>query len=69
MLVCGGAESDPNGRLGRGLGTGQQCDASSSSGKAPGILAYAGEVPVGWCSIGPRSDFSALERSRIETGG
>jgi GNAT superfamily N-acetyltransferase len=35
------------------------------SGKVPGILAYAKGEPVGWCSVGPRDDFKALERSRI----
>ncbi len=31
---------------------------------APGILAYADGVPVGWCGIGPRSEFARLKRSR-----
>jgi GNAT superfamily N-acetyltransferase len=35
------------------------------SGTVPGILAYHKGEPVGWCSVGPRSDFPALERSRI----
>jgi len=34
------------------------------SGKVPGILAYAGRLPVGWCAVAPRQTFSALERSR-----
>ena len=32
------------------------------NGKAHGILAFAGEEPVGWCSFGPRPDFPSLER-------
>ena len=32
---------------------------------APGVLAYQGGLPAGWCSIGPREDFAALETSRI----
>jgi GNAT superfamily N-acetyltransferase len=32
-----------------------------TSGKAFGILAFDGEVPVGWCSFGPRSDFPRIE--------
>ena len=28
-------------------------------------MAYAEGEPVGWCSVAPRRDFSALERSRI----
>jgi GNAT superfamily N-acetyltransferase len=35
------------------------------SGEIAGILAYQNEKPVGWCSVAPRLDFSALERSRI----
>jgi len=35
------------------------------SGEIPGILAYVGKEPVGWCSVAPRENFSALERSRI----
>jgi GNAT superfamily N-acetyltransferase len=35
------------------------------SGKIPGILAYDGKIPVGWCSVAPREDFGLLERSRI----
>ncbi len=34
-------------------------------GPPPGILAYAGEKPVGWCAISPRQDYPGLERSRI----
>ena len=34
-------------------------------GEEPGILAYAGEVPVGWCAIAPRETYPSLERSRI----
>ena len=35
------------------------------SGEVPGILAYADGMPIGWCSVGPRGDFPALERSRV----
>ena len=35
------------------------------SGSVPGILAYRDGKPVGWCSIGPREGYSALERSRV----
>jgi GNAT superfamily N-acetyltransferase len=34
------------------------------SGSPPGILAYAGDEPVAWVSIGPRDSFPSLERSR-----
>src|SRR5262245_47805580 len=31
----------------------------------PGIIAYAGGQPVGWCSVAPRENFTRLESSRI----
>lgn len=36
-----------------------------NSGLTPGILAYEGGEPVGWCSIAPRGDFPTLDRSHI----
>ena len=35
------------------------------SGRVPGILAYADGKAVGWCSVAPREDFGALQRSRL----
>jgi GNAT superfamily N-acetyltransferase len=32
---------------------------------APGVLAYVAGKAIGWCSVGPREDFVALEHSRI----
>lgn len=34
------------------------------SGAASGVLAFEGDVPVGWCAIGPRGDFPRVERSK-----
>jgi GNAT superfamily N-acetyltransferase len=36
-----------------------------AGGGVPGLLAYAGAEPVGWCSVAPRETYAALERSRI----
>lgn len=36
-----------------------------TTGKACGCLAFVGDEPVGWCSIGPRGDFPRLQRSRV----
>jgi len=33
-------------------------------GKVTGLLYYLHQKAVGWCSIAPREDFAALERSR-----
>ena len=31
----------------------------------PGILAYRGGEPVGWCAVAPREEYPVLERSRV----
>jgi GNAT superfamily N-acetyltransferase len=36
-----------------------------NSGEIPGLLAYANDQPIAWCSIAPRETYSVLERSRI----
>ena len=36
-----------------------------TSSDAPGVLAYAGKEPIGWCAIAPRESYPALERSRV----
>jgi GNAT superfamily N-acetyltransferase len=36
-----------------------------ANGSKPGIIAYSGNKPVGWCAVAPRKDYVALERSRI----
>jgi GNAT superfamily N-acetyltransferase len=35
------------------------------SGGIPGLLAYAGGKPIGWCSVAPRETFPVLENSRV----
>jgi GNAT superfamily N-acetyltransferase len=39
-------------------------EALVKSGTVPGLLAYAGGVPVGWVAVQPRSEYLALSRSR-----
>jgi GNAT superfamily N-acetyltransferase len=34
------------------------------TGEVPGILAYADNQPIAWCSVAPRESFPSLERSR-----
>jgi GNAT superfamily N-acetyltransferase len=36
-----------------------------ASGEIPGLLAYYKKQPVAWCSVAPRENFPALERSRV----
>ena len=35
--------------------------------QVPGLLAYAGGRPAGWCSVGPREQYAALAGSRALT--
>jgi GNAT superfamily N-acetyltransferase len=35
------------------------------NGGVPGLLAYDGDDPIGWCSLAPRPDYVRLETSRI----
>ncbi len=35
-----------------------------AGGETPGLLAYAGGEPVGWCAVAPREAYPVLERSR-----
>jgi GNAT superfamily N-acetyltransferase len=36
-----------------------------ASGPPPGILAYVGSDPAGWCALAPREAYSSLARSRV----
>ena len=45
-----------------GEGNREAMRALIESGQVPGLLALAGEAPVGWVALGPRSDFPALDR-------
>lgn len=48
----------------RGAGNKRAMKRIVKNGPPPGLLAYAGKQPVGWCALGPRPSYSALERSR-----
>ena len=49
----------------KGEGNRRAMQAIVDSGKVPGLLAYLGATPVGWCSVAPREEFSSLERSPV----
>jgi len=36
-----------------------------ASDAQPGVLAYAGAEPIGWCAVAPRSDYIRLGLSRV----
>jgi GNAT superfamily N-acetyltransferase len=35
------------------------------AGRSPGLVAYRGDVPVGWVSLAPREEFARLQRSPV----
>lgn len=35
------------------------------SNAVPGLIAYDGRRPVGWCAVAPRETFPSLDRSRV----
>ena len=49
----------------KGEGNHRALHALVASGAEPGLLAYAGDAPVGWCAVAPRESYPVLERSRI----
>ena len=49
----------------KGDGNREAMKALVEGGLEPGLLAYSGDAAVGWCAVAPRSDYPALERSRI----
>lgn len=49
----------------KGAGTKAHLQALTSEGDVPGLLAYDHTCPAGWCSVGPRERYLALEKSRI----
>ena len=49
----------------RGDGTKRALKKIVTDGGVPGLLAYDGAEPVGWCSVAPREEYSALARSRV----
>jgi GNAT superfamily N-acetyltransferase len=48
----------------KGKGNRQAMKKIIESGQIPGILALVDGTPIGWCSIEPRENFPALDRSR-----
>jgi GNAT superfamily N-acetyltransferase len=49
----------------KGEGNRLAMKAIVEEGRVPGLLAYVDGKPAGWCSVAPREDFGALQRSRI----
>ena len=48
----------------KGAGNKRAMKKIVSSGEIPGIIAYDGPDPIGWCSVAPREAFPRLEKAR-----
>jgi len=35
------------------------------TGPPPGVIAYDGDAPIGWCAVAPRAEYVRLSRSRV----
>lgn len=49
----------------RGPGNKRAIRKIIGGGNVPGIIAYLGDEPFAWCSVGPRENYALLERSRV----
>lgn len=49
----------------KGEGTKAMLKGMAKRGEIPGLLAYVNGKPAGWCSVGPRENYRALEKSCI----
>lgn len=50
---------------GQGAGNKQAMRRLVAGGAVPGLIAYLGDEPVGWVSLGPRESFGVLGRSPV----
>lgn len=49
----------------KGAGNRRALHKIADTGPPPGLLAYMGGEPVGWCAVAPRAAYSRLNNSRI----
>jgi GNAT superfamily N-acetyltransferase len=68
--ACGGCwcqfwkQSNAEYRAGKGAANRRALRRSVTRGEVPGILAYAGDEPVGWAAVEPRENYARLAISR-----
>lgn len=51
----------------KGEGTKVVLQEMTCKNEVAGLIAYVDGQPAGWCSVGPREDYAALENSRVLT--
>lgn len=62
---CSGTQGEPPSGVTRAEANRARLKALAETGRTPGLLAYRGQLPVGWVSIGPREDYARLARSPV----
>lgn len=60
-----GAHKPPIKGISRAKANRADLKALVDSGRPPGLIAYNGDVPVGWVSLAPREEFAKLKRSPV----
>lgn len=50
---------------GRGAGNKRALHRLVTNGARPGLIAYRGSAPAGWCAVAPRDEYDRLGRSRV----
>ena len=69
--ACGGCwcmywrRSSAEYQRGKGRGNRDALRRLVAGGKTPGLLAYSGAAPIGWCALAPREAYPRLERARV----
>ena len=52
-------------RRGRGAGNKRALKRLIAANQRPGLIAYRGRDPVGWCAVAPRETYTRLARSKV----
>jgi GNAT superfamily N-acetyltransferase len=69
--ACGGCwcmswrKPKPQWEHDKGAANRASLEALVANGPPPGILAYSGDQPIGWCAVAPRHQYIALASSRV----
>lgn len=69
--ACGGCwcmywrRSSVEYQRGKGRGNRDALRRLVAGSKPPGLLAYSGAAPIGWCALAPREAYPRLERARV----
>ena len=49
----------------KGTGNKRALKSIIAAGRKPGVIAYSGKQPIGWCAVAPREAYIGLDTSRL----